>query len=142
MKFVIGSDHRGFLLKNKLKSELKEFSWIDVGSHNPEMVDYPLIGHLGIKMIIEKKANFGILICGSGIGMSIVANRYHGIRAALVWSKAVAKQSKEHDNANVLVLPADYVSFKESIDYFYAWHTALFLNERYQRRIEEIEKLL
>jgi ribose 5-phosphate isomerase B len=142
MQLVIGADHRGFLLKNELQKGINDIAWIDIGSYDDRPTDYPLVAHKAAKMVVKKQVFSGVLLCGSGIGMSIVANRYPGIRAALVWSSAVAKQSKEHDNANVLVFPADYISVTDAIDSFYAWHSAVFLGGKYEKRVKEIDQLL
>lgn len=142
MQLVIGADHRGFLLKNELQKEINDIAWIDIGSYDDRLTDYPLVAHKAAKMVVKKQVLAGVLLCGSGIGMSIVANRYPGIRAALVWSSAVAKQSKEHDNANVLVFPADYIAVTDAIDSFYAWHSAVFLGGKYEKRVKEIDQLL
>jgi len=142
MEFVIGADHRGFVLKKELQEIITEISWIDIGSHDTHPTDYPLIAHKAAKMVVKKEILGGILICGSGIGMAIVANRYVGVRAALVWSALVAKQGKEDDNANMLVFPADYISINDAVDSFYAWHEAVFLGGKYEKRVKEIDQLL
>lgn len=139
MRFVIGADHRGFELKNELQRVLVEISWIDIGAYNTQSIDYPLIAHKAAKMIQKKDFFNGVLICSSGIGMAIVANRYKFIRAALIWNSDVAKQAKEHDNANILVFPADYISVECAIESFYAWHKAAFLGGKYKKRIKEID---
>lgn len=139
MRFIIGADHRGFELKKKLQQVLVEISWIDIGSYNTQSTDYPLIAHKAASMIQKKDFFNGILICSSGIGMAIVANRYKFVRAALVWNSDVAKQAKEHDNANILVFPADYISLECAIDCIDAWRKATFLGGKYEKRIKEID---
>ena len=142
MRFIIGADHRGFELKRELQKVITEVDWIDIGSYNIHPTDYPLIAHKAATMIQKKDFLNGVLICGSGIGMTIVANRYKFIRAALVWTPHVAKQAKEHDNANVLVFPADYISVGCAINSFCAWHKATFLGGKYEKRIKEIDEFL
>src|SRR5579872_4127886 len=109
MNIVIGADHRGFQLKAYIKQYVvgadDPIAWIDVGTNNEERTDFPLFTQNACAMIQGNEAEKGILICGSGIGMSIAANRYGGIYAALVWNEEIATLAKEHNNANVLVLP-------------------------------------
>jgi ribose 5-phosphate isomerase B len=143
-KIFIGADHAGTLFKKKLKVylETKGYLVVDCGSHEEEKsVDYPDFAHLVCKNVLTEKA-IGILICGSGIGMSITANRYPGIRAALCWNQKVARLSREQDDANVLVLGArliSYLSAKGCVDIFL---DSSFEGGRHQRRIEKIENVV
>lgn len=143
MKIALGADHRGFKLKEFLrkKSQLAGIPiiWIDMGAYDDQRSDYPLFVNKVCADIINHKANAGILLCGSGVGMSIAANRYPGIHAALVWNEAVARMSKEDDNANVLVLPADFISQEEVCIIITAWLKARFKGGRYQERLAMID---
>ena len=95
MKIVIGSDHRGFRHKDFIKKNVslpgRQLSWIDVGCSSEDSCDYPIFAHLVVKALQEKEADLGVLLCGTGVGMSIAANRFHGIYAGLAWNEEVAK---------------------------------------------------
>ncbi|WPX98063.1 ribose 5-phosphate isomerase B [Candidatus Fokinia crypta] len=118
MRIVIGSDHRGYLMKRKLLAFAQQhyvgIEIFDAGCAEKEIVDYPLIAKKVTFQISDADKVMGILICGSGIGMSIAANRYKNIRAALCSSKEYARTSRMHNNANVLVLGADFLTFDEA----------------------------
>ena len=122
MNIVIGADHRGYehkeYIKKQLSNEKKAIEWLDVGAFDMERSDYPVFAKAVAKAMLDGKAQLGILICGSGVGMAVVANRYPKIYAALVWNEAVARVSREHDNINVLVVPSDFVSAEQSIPLF------------------------
>lgn len=137
MKIIIGSDHRGYLLKEAIKREFSEIEWIDVGTDNgDERVDYPVITQRACRLLLDGQAERGILICGSGVGVSMAANRFSGIYAALCWSPDVASVAREHDCANVLALSSDFVSEALSFEIVQAWLRAEFLGGRYQKRLE------
>lgn len=144
MKIALGADHRGFALKELLRKNAhiagKKIEWIDLGAHDAQRSDYPVFVDRVCKELINGHADAGILLCGSGVGMSIAANRYKGIHAALVWNEAVARQSKEDDDANVLVLPADYISESQVLAMVGVWLSAQFKGERYQERLSMIDK--
>ena len=140
----LGADHRGYELKEKIKKYLisKNFEVKDCGTDSKEIAHYPIIAtEVCKKMDKEKdKAN---LICGSGIGMSMVANKFKGVRAGICTSVMAAKDGKEHSNLNVLVLPGDFISFDDAIEVVDTWLESEFLNGRYLERlnmIKEIEK--
>lgn len=146
MKIYIGADHRGFALKETLKKELtvRGVSFEDLG--NPVFDaddDYPDFAMTVAKKVAENPLeNRGMLLCGSGHGMDIVANRFSDVRAALCWRKEVALQSREHDDANVLVLPADWLSAEEATDLVFAWLGGPFGGEkRHVRRLKKIEDM-
>lgn len=142
MKIFIGSDHRGFMLKEKLKQAFPEIEWHDVGTDNDQnRVDYPIFAKRVCAALIEGKAERGILLCGSGVGVSIAANRHSGIYAALAWEPAVARAAREHDNANILALPADYILLDCAIETVQAWLDASFAGGRYQERMEMIDNV-
>ncbi|HJM68464.1 MAG TPA: RpiB/LacA/LacB family sugar-phosphate isomerase [Candidatus Babeliales bacterium] len=139
MKIGIGADHRGYELKKYLIEALSDIEWFDVGTGSDDRTDYPLYVPPVIDALKKGSIDCGILICGSGVGMSIVANRYKGIYAALVWNEKVAVQSKEHDNSNVLVLPSDYITSDQARDIVSAWLKAKFMGGRYQERLTLFE---
>lgn len=139
MKISIGADHRGYALKESIKDSF-DYAWIDVGTDSDERADFPRYAQLVVKNILEGKAEHGILICGSGVGMSIAANRHKGIYAALCWSPTVARAAREHDNANILALPADYITADAARQIVQSWLQAEFLGGRYQARLEQIDR--
>lgn len=141
MEIVIGNDHRGFELKKFLINFFTEYNFLDIGSCDKERTDYPIYVKKACDVILQGKASYGILICGSGVGMSIAANRFHGIYAALVWNKEVAEFAKRDDNANVLVLPSDFISENDSVEIVKAWLKAEFKGGRYGDRIKMIDNL-
>lgn len=140
-KIIIGADHRGFKLKQTLINHFKEYDWNDVGTDSEQRTDYPIYAQRVCQALKKKEAQQGILICGSGIGASIAANRVPGIYAALVWSPEVARVAKEDDGANVLVLPADFVSVQMAIEIIKAWIGANFKGGHYQDRLDMIDKI-
>jgi ribose 5-phosphate isomerase B len=109
---AIGADHAGYELKNIISDFLKSKGLIvkDFGTYGPESVDYPDFAHPVANAVAEGEAGAGILICGSGNGVAITANKHQGIRAALAWSEEIAKLARQHNNANILCLPSRYVS--------------------------------
>lgn len=144
LRVVIGADHRGFAMKEYIKLHLNsdfDISWIDVGAYNTERSDYPLFAAAACKVMLEGKADYGILLCGSGAGMAVAANRFAKIYAGLAWNEQIARAIKEDDNINVLVLPSDFITDSESITIVTSWLTAEFKNGRYQHRIDMIDLL-
>lgn len=135
MKIAIGTDHRGFELKQAIQKELAHIAWHDCGTHSAERTDYPIYAHAVVKELLNKNVEVGVLLCGTGIGMAIAANRHVGIRAALAWSSAIAIRAKEEDYANVLVLPADYVTVEQAVMMIKAWLAARPKEGRYKERI-------
>jgi len=140
MKIAIGSDHRGFALKHFLQTDFpdKTISFVDVGCNSNERCDYPDFTKLVVKKIQEGQADLGVLLCATGVGMSIAANRFEGIYAGLAWNEKVAKLNKEHDNVNILVLPADFISEQQAIAMITVWLKSKFARGRYLKRIEKI----
>lgn len=140
MKMIaIGADHRGYNYKQLLKEQLSNYTIIDVGTDSKERCDFPISAKAVVKTIQKGKAECGILLCGSGIGMSIAANRFSGIYAALVWNVQLATLAKQHNNANILVIPADFVTVQEAQKMVQSWLEAQFLGGRYQQRIDLID---
>ncbi len=149
-KIVIATDHRGFALKEYLKTlqtvscDTNSFSisWIDVGAFTPERSDYPIFAQYAIQKMHEDAVDGIVLLCGSGNGMAIAANRFKGVFACVAWNPQVATQAKEDDNCNVLVIPADYVTQKEIIFIISFWLNAQFKGGRYAERLECIDSNL
>ena len=143
MTLVIGSDHAGFDLKEFLKGYLSDegYEIVDIGTYSKESCDYPDIAKEMANYIEKNPEATGILICGTGIGMSIAINRYKHIRASLLYSPESAKLTREHNNANVAVLGARTFSNKENLDFLKVFLTTPFSNdERHQRRVEKISQ--
>jgi len=141
-KIFIGSDHRGFYLKEKIKNYLKnKYKVIDVGNFNYDPLDdYPDFAKNLVKNILKEKNSYGILICGTGVGMTIAANRKKGIFCGLVFNKDQAQRAKKEDNINVISLPADFLTFKkakEIIDVFLK--TKFSRKRKYTQRLKKID---
>ena len=139
MEIAIGSDHRGYQLKEKIKHLLDGYELKDFGCFSDEAVDYPDIGKEVAKNISENKIKKGILICGSGIGMSITANRFKNVRAALCRSEDDAEMSRKHNNSNILVLGADIIEGKNVERIINKWLETGFEHGRHERRINKID---
>lgn len=142
---AFASDHAGFELKQSLVSyaEQKGFSVLDFGTDNTEPCDYPVLVPPVVEAIRKQAAVFGILICGSGIGVDIVANRFRGIRSALCHNAQMAASARSHNNANILSLGAKYISFdeaKQALDMFI--ETPFSQEERHIRRIGMIDTFM
>jgi ribose 5-phosphate isomerase B len=141
----ISSDHRGFELKNFLVSELVSsgLGIVDLGpkEHNPDD-DYPKFAKLVAEKIQEDPENMGILICANGVGISIAANKFDGVRAALSWDPDHAKTTRTDDGANILALPADYISNEDALEIVQTWLSTNFSGEdRHIRRLVQISDL-
>lgn len=140
MKISIGSDHRGFQLKEFIIKHYQHVSWLDKGAFSDEKADYPMYAGLVAQALLSKEVQLGILLCGSGVGMSISANRYKGVYAALVWCPKVATLARQHDNANILVLPADFLTQEQATACIDAWLAASFSQGHYAKRLGLIDK--
>ena len=138
---TIASDHAGFNLKNALKKEILDmgFEVLDWGTNSDEAVDYPDFAKLAVNNILKEKSNISVLICGSGIGMSITANRFKGIRAALCRNSKEAKLARQHNNANVLVLAGRQIDVDEAKNCFRIFVNTSFEGGRHKKRIEKID---
>lgn len=143
MRLSIGSDHAGFEAKQALIGYLKRegYDVLDLGCHSNESCDYPDYAKSVCDSVIQSKADYGILICGTGIGMSITANKVSGIRAALCTRVEYSQLSREHNNANVLCLGARYNSDKDREAITKVFLTTSFADERHTRRVEKIHEL-
>jgi len=144
MKTAIGSDHAGYELKTAMAKLLKELGddVVDVGTHGPEPVDYPDFAEAVGKAILDGRAERGVLICGSGIGASVAANKMHGIRAGLCHDTYSAHQGVEHDDMNVLVLGARVIGIAMAEELVRAYAGARFTKEeRHVRRLNKVKAL-
>lgn len=141
MKIAIGCDHGGYLLKETIKKFLMDNNYevLDLGTNSLDSVDYPKYGRAVAKSIVDKEADFGILICGTGIGISIAANKIHGIRAALCLNESMARLSREHNDANILALGARIVGDVLALDIVKTFLNTEFENGRHKRRVDDIE---
>lgn len=139
-KIAIGGDHAGYELKSKLIIFLSDLGYTvkDFGTYSDESTDYPDYVHPLAEAIEKGDFIEGIVICGSANGVSMTANKHQGIRAALSWTPEIAKLAREHNNANVLALPARYVSLDEAKDIVKAFISTNFEGGRHQRRVEKI----
>ena len=144
MKITVGSDHGAVKLKEEVKMVLKEFDNIeihDVGTFGTDAVDYPDVAEKVCNEIINGHSDRGILLCGTGIGMTIVANKFKGIRCALCNDVYSAKMSREHNNANILAMGGRVLGFGPAGEIVRAWLTTDFAGGRHERRINKITKI-
>lgn len=142
MRIALGADHGGFELKNIIKEHLltQGHEVMDEGTDSDQSVDYPDYGFKVGKAIIEQKSDLGIIICGTGIGISIAANKVKGIRAALCLNCYMARMAREHNNANILALGARVIGQGLALDIVDAFLEASFSGWRHQRRIDLISE--
>ncbi len=140
-KVPIGADHAGFDLKERLKAELIELGYdpVDVGTYSTDSVDYPDYAKQVAEQVANGTAARGVLMCGTGLGMSYTANRFPGVRAALAWTPEIAELSRRHNDANVLVLPARFIEEDAGIEILRRWLTVPFDGGRHERRVAKIE---
>ncbi len=140
MKIGICSDHAGFDYKTRLVSFLsgKGYEVVNFGTDSSESCDYPDFAHRLGRAVESGEVDAGIAICGTGNGMVLALNRHEGVRACLAWNCEVARIVKEHNNANVLVMPARFVSYRMAADMVRTWLAAEFAGGRHQRRIDKI----
>ena len=140
---AIGADHAGFELKEKMKDLLKSMKveFQDFGANSTESTDYPDYAHTVAEAVSSGKAEFGILVCGSGIGMAIVANKHTGVRAANVESNEAAKLARTHNNANVLAIGARLTPWEKAQEIIRTFLTTQFEGGRHQRRVDKIHSL-
>lgn len=142
MKLVIGSDHAGFALKKRIKEFLnkKGLEFKDKGTFSDASVDYPDFAHPVAKEIENGNADIGVLICGSGNGVSMTANKYQNVRAALCWSEEVALFARQHNNANIISLPARFISEDLAEKIVDAFLSANFEGGRHEARVRKIKR--
>jgi ribose 5-phosphate isomerase B len=141
MRIAVAADHAGFELKNEIVSFLRMegHDVQDLGTYSADSVDYPDYARLVVRELLTGRSDYGILICGTGIGMSIAANRHPGIRAALCTDPFMARISREHNDANVLCLGGRVIGVGLALDIVNAWINASFAGGRHARRVEKIE---
>jgi ribose 5-phosphate isomerase B len=143
MKIALGADHAGFELKEKIRQHLvdKGIQVDDRGTNSTESVDYPDFASSVGEQVAARNADYGILVCGAGIGMSIAANKVAGIRAANVHSQVEAQLSREHNNANVLALGARLLDEPTALGIVDRWLNTSFAGGRHNRRVEKISEI-
>jgi ribose 5-phosphate isomerase B len=139
-KIVIGSDHAGFEYKEAIKQYLvkNNVEIIDVGTHSTESCDYPDYAHAAAREIESGNVEVGILICGSANGVAITANKHQKIRAALCWQNEIASLARLHNDANIICLPARFVTIDEAEEMVHTFLTTEFEGGRHQKRVEKI----
>lgn len=140
MKVAIGCDHAGFELKEAIKTYLtdKGLDISDFGAYSTASVDYPDFAHAVAKAVTDKQASYGILICGSGNGISIAANKHADIRAALCWKPEIAELARLHNDANILSLPARFISSEDAMKCVDVFFATAFEGGRHQGRVNKI----
>lgn len=143
MKIAIGSDHGGYELKGKIVEFLKseKYAVEDMGTHSKDSCDYPMIGFEVANMVSLGKADRGVLICKTGVGMAIIANKLRGVRAAACYDKEMAKSSREHNDCNIIVLAASYTGAKDAKDILKVWLKTEHVGDRHERRVKQIKDI-
>jgi len=142
MRIAIGSDHGGYELKENIKTYLqsKDIDYVDFGTHSTASVDYPDFAKKVGEAVTKEPYDFGIVICGTGIGISIAANKIKGVRAALVYDEMTAKLAREHNHANVIALGGRTTPIDKAISILDAFMSAT-EEERHQKRINKIKEI-
>lgn len=140
MKIAFASDHAGYELKQSLMKMMRGLGYepVDFGTNSTDSCDYPDFAHPAAKAVEDGVCEFGIAMCGTGNGISMTLNKHQGIRAALCWEPEIASLAKQHNNANILVLPARFVSQEMAEKILNAYLDAKFEGGRHQRRIDKI----
>jgi len=140
LPIAIGADHAGYEYKEVLKKMLTAEGWAidDKGCHSLDSVDYPDFAHPVATMVEEGKAAAGILVCGSGNGVCMTANKHAGIRAALCWNEEIVSLARQHNNANVVCLPARFISIDKAEAMTNVFLSTAFEGGRHERRVEKI----
>lgn len=143
MRIAIGSDHRGVQVKAKLIVALENLKHVveDCGTQGEDSVDYPDFAREVCQRISEQRADRGILICGTGIGMSITANKFAGVRAASCYDEVMAEMSRRHNDLNVLCLPGDLIGNRPVVDMVRVWLDTAFEGGRHERRLQKIAEI-
>lgn len=136
----IGADHAGFQLKDRIKAHLEAIGYEvkDFGCYSEESIDYPDYAHPVASMVEENENMLGIVICGSGNGINMTANKHQGVRSALCWKKEIAELARQHNNANIIALPARFISEEEGIQMVDVFLKTAFEGGRHQNRINKI----
>ncbi|HLB32241.1 MAG TPA: RpiB/LacA/LacB family sugar-phosphate isomerase [Patescibacteria group bacterium] len=139
----LASDHAGVELKDMVKAELGRLSkkYEDLGANSHEPTDYPPLAHQVARKVSTEPNDRGILICKSGQGMAMAANRHKGVRASVVWNKEIAHETREDNNSNILALPAGYIDGTEAVEMVREWLKTPFSDaERHVRRTQQIDE--
>ena len=141
-RILIASDHAGFELKEKIEQALGDLGYEvdDLGTDSSESTDYADYAHPLAEKVSTGEVKRGVLLCGTGLGMSYTANRYPHVRAAVAWNAEIARLAREHNDANVLVLPARFVDDKQGVKILKTWLDTPFEGGRHARRVDKIEK--
>lgn len=140
---AIACDHGGYELKEEIKKYLdeKEIEYKDFGCNSTERTDYPLYAEPAVRAVQNKECEKAILICGTGFGMSIVANKFKGIRCASCWNEEVAKLLKAHNNSNAIALPGRFINVSQAVAILRAWLGTEFMAGRHTDRLEMIKEI-
>jgi ribose 5-phosphate isomerase B len=143
MIVAVGSDHAGFELKQRIKRFLTEtgIQVHDLGTASTDSVDYPDFAQRVACEVRDRQADLGILMCGTGVGVCIAANKIKGIRAAAVWDPDIARLARQHNNANILCLPGRHMDPEFAVELARIWLNTVFEGGRHQRRVEKITEL-
>jgi ribose 5-phosphate isomerase B len=141
-RILIASDHAGFDLKARLERVLEKLGYevVDLGTNSAESTDYADYAHPLARAVSDGEVERGVLICGTGLGMSYVANRYPHVRAAVAWAPEIAELARKHNDANVLALPARFLSEDDAMEIVRRWLETPFEGGRHERRVEKIER--
>ena len=143
MKILIGNDHAGYSLKLSIIKNLEDkYEFFDKGSYSNESVDYPDYASIIAKEIQSEKGDLGILICGTGNGVCMTANKFKGIRAVICWNEEIAKLAKQHNNANIICIPSRFIKVEEAIKIIESFILEKFEGGRHERRIKKINENL
>ena len=143
MKILIGNDHAGYSLKLSIIKNLEDkYEFFDKGSYSNESVDYPDYASIIAKEIQSEKGDLGILICGTGNGVCMTANKFKGIRAVICWNEEIAKLAKKHNNANIICMPSRFIKVEEAIKIIESFILEKFEGGRHERRIKKINENL
>ena len=142
MNILVSNDHAGVELKNAVKELVESKGYVveNLGDNSGESVDYPDIIHPLAKKISQNREKKGIIMCGTGNGVSMVANKYEGVRAGLCWNKKIAALIRQHNDANILSLPARFLSIKEALEIVEVFLETDFEGGRHERRVDKIDK--
>lgn len=143
MKVAVGCDHGGFILKDAVISTLEELGAqvVDMGTYSTESVDYPVYGKKVADAVANGECDLGVVMCGTGIGISIAANKVKGIRAAVVTDEFMAEMTRRHNNANIIALGGRVITPEKAKSLVKAWYTVEFEGGRHQKRIDMITQI-
>lgn len=136
----IGCDHAGFELKEKVAAHLaaKGYEVKDFGTYSTESIDYPDYGHPVAEMVESNQGMLGIVICGSGNGINMTVNKHQGIRSALCWTKEIASLARQHNDANIIALPARFITMEQGLEMVDVFFSTTFEGGRHQNRVNKI----